>query len=97
MDGSMNRRIGTGEVGRFDKRNTMFNRPRDPEKCFQFWARNKGDCASCIRVCVFNKPNTWFHSFVRWHVRNLPQFDSIYLWMDKMFGYGRRIGMEDVW
>ena len=27
-----NRKIGTGEVGRFDQRNTMFNRPRDHEK-----------------------------------------------------------------
>ena len=69
----------------------------NPEKCFQFWVRNKGDCANCIRVCVFNKPNTWFHSFVRWHVRNLPQFDSIYLWMDDLFGFGRRMKMEDVW
>ena len=25
------RKIGTGEVGRFDQRNTMFNRPRDHE------------------------------------------------------------------
>ena len=69
----------------------------NPEKCFKFWVRNKGDCANCIRVCVFNKPNTWFHSFVRWHVRNLPQFDSIYLWMDDLFGFGRRMKMEDVW
>jgi len=69
----------------------------NPEKCFQFWVRNQGDCANCIRVCVFNKPSTWFHNFVRWHVRNLPQFDSIYLWMDDLFGYGKRIGMGDVW
>jgi len=69
----------------------------NPEKCFQFWVRNKGDCANCIRVCVFNKPNTPLHRFVRWHVRNLPQFDSIYLWMDDLFGFGRRIKMEDVW
>ncbi|MBW2115055.1 MAG: hypothetical protein JRH04_09435, partial [Deltaproteobacteria bacterium] len=27
-----NRKIGTGEVGRFDQRNTMFNRPRDHER-----------------------------------------------------------------
>ena len=31
MRGNRNTKIGTGEVGRFDKRNTMFNRPRDPE------------------------------------------------------------------
>ncbi|MBW1910354.1 MAG: reductive dehalogenase [Deltaproteobacteria bacterium] len=69
----------------------------NPERCFKFWVKNNGDCANCIRVCVFNKPNTWFHSFVRWHVRNLPQFDSIYLWMDNLFGYGKRMEMGDVW
>jgi epoxyqueuosine reductase len=69
----------------------------NPENCFQFWVRNKGDCANCIRVCVFNKPNTWFHSLVRWHVRNLSQFDSIYLWMDDLFGFGKRMKMEGVW
>jgi hypothetical protein len=29
--------------------------------------------------------------------RNLPQFDNMYLWMDDLFGYGRRMKMEDVW
>jgi len=69
----------------------------NPERCFQFWVKNNGDCANCIRVCVFNKPNTWFHRFVRWFVKNLPQFDRFYLWMDKLFGYGKRMGMLDVW
>jgi hypothetical protein len=27
-----NKKIGAGDVGRFDQRNTMFSRPRDPEK-----------------------------------------------------------------
>ena len=69
----------------------------NPEKCFQFWVRNKGDCANCIRVCVFNKPDTSFHSFVRWHVKNLSQFDRFYLWMDELCGYGKKIKMEEVW
>ncbi|MCX5814376.1 MAG: hypothetical protein NT178_17805, partial [Proteobacteria bacterium] len=25
-------KVGSGEVGRFDQRNTMYMRPRDPEK-----------------------------------------------------------------
>jgi len=28
----LNRKIGSGEVSRFDQRNTMYSRPRDPEK-----------------------------------------------------------------
>ena len=69
----------------------------NPEKCFQFWVRNRGDCANCIRVCVFNKPNTWFHNIVRWHVKHLPWFDSIYLWGDDLFGYDKRMKMHKVW
>ncbi len=69
----------------------------NPEKCFQFWVRNKGDCANCIRVCVFNKPDTLPHGFVRWHVKNLPRFDSFYLWMDDLFGYGKRLKMGEIW
>ena len=69
----------------------------NPERCFQFWVRNRGDCANCIRVCVFNKPDTPLHRFVRWHVKNLPRFDNIYLWMDDLFGFGKKIKMEDVW
>jgi reductive dehalogenase len=69
----------------------------NPEKCFQFWVRNRGDCANCIRVCVFNKPDTRFHNFVRWHVGHLPWFDSFYLWGDDRMGYGKRIKMDQVW
>ncbi len=69
----------------------------NPEKCFQFWVRNKGDCANCIRVCVFNKPDSPLHSLVRWHVKNLPQFDSVYLKMDDVFGYGKRMKMTEIW
>ncbi|MBW2412549.1 MAG: reductive dehalogenase [Deltaproteobacteria bacterium] len=69
----------------------------NPEKCFKFWVRNRGDCANCIRVCVFNKPDTRFHQLVRWHVKNLPRFDSFYLWMDDVCGYGKKIKMREVW
>jgi reductive dehalogenase len=68
-----------------------------PEKCFQFWVRNRGDCAICIRECVFNKPDNRFHRFVKWHVKNLPQFDGFYRWMDEVCGYGKKIKMEDIW
>jgi len=29
---NMKRKIGTGDAGRFDQRNTMYCRPRDPER-----------------------------------------------------------------
>lgn len=69
----------------------------NPERCFQFWVRNRGDCANCIRVCVFNKPDTLFHSLVRWHVKHLAKLDAFYLWMDDLFGYGKRVPMSEIW
>jgi len=69
----------------------------NPERCFRFWVRNRGGCAVCIRTCVFNKPDNRFHSFVKWHVRNLPQLDWFYLWMDEVCGYGRQIKPEEIW
>jgi epoxyqueuosine reductase len=69
----------------------------NPEKCFRFWVRNGGDCANCIRVCVFNKPDTPFHTYVRWHVKRLPRLDRFYLRMDELFGYGKKIRAEEVW
>jgi epoxyqueuosine reductase len=69
----------------------------NPERCFQFWVRNRGDCANCIRVCVFNKHDHWFHNFIRWQVKNLSFFDKFYLRMDDLFGYGKSIKMEEIW
>ena len=68
----------------------------NPEKCFKFWVQNNGECANCIRVCVFNKPDNRFHDFVRWHVKNLPQLNRFYIWMDELCDYGKRIKMEDL-
>ena len=69
----------------------------NPERCFGFWVRNGGDCANCIRVCVFNKPDTPLHGLVRWHVKNLPRFDRFYLHMDDVFGYGKKKRMSHIW
>jgi reductive dehalogenase len=69
----------------------------NPERCFQFWVRNGGDCANCIRVCVFNKHDNWFHNFIRWQVKNLSFLDKFYLRMDDLFGYGKMIKMEEIW
>jgi epoxyqueuosine reductase len=69
----------------------------NPEKCFRFWSKNRGSCGNCIRVCVFNKPNTKFHQFVRWHVKKLPQLDGLYLWADDLCGYGKQVKPENVW
>jgi epoxyqueuosine reductase len=71
--------------------------PVDGENCFKFWSKNHTGCGNCIRVCPFNKPDTWFHRMVRWHVKNLPQFDRFYKWMDVVSGYGKQTTAEEWW
>jgi len=71
--------------------------PVNGEHCFRFWSKNNTCCGNCIRVCPFNKPDTPFHRTVRWHVKNLPQFDRFYKWMDQICGYGDQIKAEDWW
>jgi reductive dehalogenase len=71
--------------------------PVDGEKCFKFWTKNNSCCGNCIRVCPFNKPDTRFHRMVKWHVKNLPQFDTFYKWMDDVCGYDKQINADDWW
>lgn len=65
--------------------------PVNAEKCVTFWARQRCHCSTCIRVCPYNKPDTAFHSFVRWLVSHLPQFNRFYKWMDDKMGYGKQV------
>ena len=71
--------------------------PINAEKCFRFWSKNNTCCGNCISVCPFNKPDTRFHRMVRWHVKNLPRFNTIYKWMDDVCGYGKRIKANEWW
>ena len=75
----------------------VFKWPANAERCFKFWSKNNTCCGNCIRVCPFNKPDTQFHRTVRWHVKNLPQLDRFYKWMDEICGYGKQIKTEDWW
>jgi epoxyqueuosine reductase len=48
----------------------------NPEKCYKFWCQNRMDCANCVRICVFNKPEGVLHNVIRsWGMtsRGLPR------------------------
>jgi reductive dehalogenase len=93
--------ISSGE--RTDRPNNISNNsgvmkwPVDAEKCFGFWARNGSSCATCIRVCPFNKPRGWLHSTVRWGVKHAPWANSLFIWGDDFFGYGKRADPAKFW
>lgn len=69
----------------------------DCEKCFQFWAKNRSDCANCIRVCPFNKPKGIIHDISRALIRKTTIFNRFLLWMDDIFGYDKLLPSEKFW
>lgn len=62
-----------------------------PEKCFAFWARNRGSCGTCIRVCPYNKPLGRIHDLVRHLTNSAPVLDPLWVKIDRLLGYGRRV------
>ncbi|MBU2498970.1 MAG: 4Fe-4S dicluster domain-containing protein, partial [Proteobacteria bacterium] len=67
------------------------------EKCFQFWAKIRTDCANCIRVCPFNKPEGLLHDLVRWHIKHFPRLDSPIVKIDDLLGYGKQKRANRYW
>jgi epoxyqueuosine reductase len=69
----------------------------DCEKCFQFWAKNRTDCANCIRVCPFNKPKGVIHDMSRALIRKTTIFNKLLLWIDDILGYDKPLPSERFW
>lgn len=69
----------------------------NPEKCFAFWAANRVDCATCIRVCPYNKPLGMLHNVVRAVSRRTKLFNRFFVKMDDMMGYGKVKPSEQFW
>ncbi|MEM3387015.1 MAG: reductive dehalogenase [Nitrososphaerales archaeon] len=71
--------------------------PIDPIKCYKFWCANGLDCAVCVSVCPFNKPNTAIHKAARWLVKHAPSLDRVMIWLDNALGYGKQLDAEIFW
>lgn len=67
------------------------------EKCFAFWAKNRSDCANCIRVCPFNKPSGVIHDLSRAIIRKTPLFNRFLLRIDDILGYDKPFSVEKFW
>jgi ferredoxin len=63
--------------------------PLDNEKCFIGWQMTGGDCGNCIRVCPFNKPESWLHEATRILIgAKVGALDSVLTKLDTASGYG---------
>jgi reductive dehalogenase len=61
----------------------------DGVSCWEYWAKNHGDCGSCIAACPYNKPDFWHHRLVDRISALLPGTTHSFMKeMDKVFGYG---------
>jgi len=69
----------------------------DGEKCYSFWAKNRMDCTTCIRVCPFNKGPGKSHDAVRSVIRRTRLFNPLFNWIDSLLGYDRPLPAKKFW
>ncbi len=58
------------------------------EECYRYWRKAGTDCAMCLYVCPFSKPDNRFHNLFRGAVSKSLLFQSLSVWGDDFF-YGR--------
>ncbi len=59
------------------------------EECYRYWRKTGTDCAVCISVCPYSKPNNVFHRSIRYSTTWSHLAQSIALRGDDFF-YGRK-------
>lgn len=69
----------------------------NPESCYAFWSANRMDCATCIRVCPYNKPRNILHDVVPFVSRRTTAFNRFFVWLDDVFGYGKLKSADRFW
>ena len=63
----------------------------NPEKCWESWIANGSGCGICIRVCPFNKPESWLHDVTRIMIgAESGSIGSLLVNLDDAGGYGKK-------
>jgi len=60
----------------------------DREACYRYWRKAGTDCARCIFVCPYSKPDTLLHNAVRWAASRSSRAQTLAVRADDFF-YGR--------
>jgi reductive dehalogenase len=61
----------------------------DELSCYEYWSRVGTDCAICMAVCGFSRPNTPLHKTIKWFIkRKNPIALRLFPHMDDLF-YGK--------
>lgn len=70
------------------------------EKCGQWWKDGAMPCNRCVVACPFNKPQTWMHDVVKGVAGTTTAFNSLFVALDDVMGYGDYFGGDveaDFW
>ena len=68
------------------------------EDCYIGWTVNGSGCGQCIRVCPFNKPESWLHDATRILIgAQTGSLDSLLVKLDDASGYGPPEPRFDFW
>ncbi len=70
----------------------------DVERCTKFRVinQNGAGCGTCIKVCPWNKPDTWYHSTAVWMMERSSLARRMIIRLDDILGYGKQ-NKEDKW
>ena len=68
----------------------MVKWPVHAMRCLDWWVKNGSHCSVCVRVCPWNKPNTWFHRAVRFFAER-DILTKFMVYMDERMGYGKQV------
>lgn len=58
------------------------------EECYRYWRKVGTDCALCIYVCPYSKPDNLIHNFIRMMIQRSAAAQILSVWGDDIF-YGR--------
>ncbi|MCP4548164.1 MAG: hypothetical protein GY835_17000 [bacterium] len=61
--------------------------PLRAERCYHYWRTQGTDCGVCMRVCPFQKPDTFMHRIVRQFIARTTIFNKLFLKFDDLI-YG---------
>ncbi len=75
--------------GKRDYDNGVLRWVIDRESCYRYWRKVGTDCARCIFVCPYSKPDTLLHEAVRWAAARSTSAQILAAKADDFF-YGRR-------
>jgi epoxyqueuosine reductase len=69
----------------------------DEEACLDYWNEVGSACSVCFRTCSFTKPKMIRYEIIKWFIRNIPQLNKLWIWLDESLENGKHHNPQDYW